>query len=124
MEHKVTGELRYYHSSSNNATLLERARVVRRVEDLQAFYDALARIDLKEVATQRRPDRAWRLRSVTNLTFYVYKMLGTARIGGANDRLPSHILRNDHVRTFTLRQRLKKYKNLCLFRCLASALDC
>ena len=124
LEHKVTGELRYYHSSSNNATLLERARVVRRIEDLRAFYDALAAIDLEEMATQRRPDTTWRLRSVTNLTFYVYKMLGTARIGGDDDRLPAHILRNDHVRTFMLRQRLKKYKNLCFFRCLAAALDC
>ena len=122
IEHKTTGELRYYHSSSNNATLFDRNSVVRSREDLDAFYSSLGAIDIEEIARARRPDTTWQLRSVTNITFYVYKMLGSARIG-CSVAAPPHLIKNKHVRVVTIRSRLQ-HQNLCFFRCLALAIGC
>lgn len=46
LEHKITGELRYYRSSSNNASLLGgQPRVVGSLEDLHRLYDDVTAID-------------------------------------------------------------------------------
>ena len=83
LEHKITGELKYYHSSLNDASLLgERPHVVSSVEDLHRLYDDVAAIDLDAEALHRRPETVWKLRQVTNFTFYVVKLLGIGRVGG------------------------------------------
>ena len=91
----TTGELRYFHSSENNASLLERPRLVTSVKDLRQLWEDFSDIDLEESARHRRPDTSWRLLMVTNLTFYVFKVNGVARVGAPPaEGLPSFLLNN------------------------------
>lgn len=68
-----TGEMRYYHSSHNNARFLEIPHWVRNQDDLKKFIDELNRNDLLEHIRQQRPDTKCVLQLVTNITFYVNK---------------------------------------------------
>ena len=73
LEHKTTGEVRYFHSSSNNATIAPRPVTIASLEELRDFCHTVIEFDLAEESLRRRPDTSWRLRAITNLTFYVYK---------------------------------------------------
>lgn len=95
LEHKTSGELRYF-KSSNNTSLLPAPWVVSSLDDLRRIYDGIASVDLVEGMTLHRPSAAWRLRLITNLTFYVYKMLGLRRIGSPV-RLPLYLHSNRYV---------------------------
>lgn len=79
LEHKTTGELRYSHSSSNNATMFHVPRVVASDQELGSPYDDNCARDLEEIL-QQRPSTAWCLCLVTNITFYVYKLLGALQL--------------------------------------------
>ena len=76
LRHLTTGEVCYFHSSENNASLLENPRLVASVEDLRRLWEDVSAIDLKERTRQQRPNTSWRLLFVTNLTFYVWKLRG------------------------------------------------
>ena len=121
----TTGELRYFHSSENNASLLERPRLVTSVEDLRQLWEDISDIDLEERARQRRPTTSWRLLMVTNLTFYVFKLNGVARVGAPPAKgLPSFLLNNKSLIAMD-KYRGKTYTDsLCFFRCLAISLAC
>lgn len=125
LERRGDGELRYFHSSSNNATMLARPTTVVDVEGMETFYQKVARWDLREEATRRRPDTAWKLLAVTNVTFYVYKMLGATRVGRSPRRLPERLLRRRGLLAMTTARNGRRYEDgLCFFRCLAVSLDC
>jgi hypothetical protein len=126
--HKTNGRFRYFHSSSNNATLLEEPRTVGSEEQLEKFVEDVASIDIAREALLRRPNTEWTLYAITNLTVYFYKLLGISRIGGSEGEviLPRHILKNRSI--FTLDKHPvtgRRYNDLmCFFRCLAVLTDC
>lgn len=127
LKHKETGELRYFHSSSNNATVFDAPRVIGTERQLRDFYDSLVQTDLRAHSSNRRPNTAWQLLSVTNITFYMYKMLGMGRIGTASRlvTLPSFITSNKNIMAMAKDRRGVPYDdNLCLFRCLSVVLNC
>ena len=125
LRHVTTGELRYFHSSENNASLFERPKLVANIANLRALWESVGDVDLEERARQRRPDTSWRVLVVTNLTFYVWKMRGLARVGAPPAQgLPNYLLNNKSLLAID-KCRGKIYDdNLCFFRCLALSLGC
>ena len=55
LEHRTSGELRYYHASSNNARLFERVTFVSSEADMNRLFGNVQRVDLREVAAEQRP---------------------------------------------------------------------
>ena len=96
LRHKTTGELRYFHSSSNNATAFARPRLVLTNAGLDGFVSEVVDHDFAEQAVTRRPNTEWTLLMVSNLTFYIYKMLAATRIGSAR-QLPEFVRHNQHL---------------------------
>ena len=132
LKHRNSGELRYFHSSSNNATLYDVPRAVASQRQLREFYEDLSRFNLREHSSRRRPNSAWQLLMITNVTFYLYKMLGMGKVGrvaaggGEGVRLPDFIRTNRHIVSVThcTSGRGAYTDNLCFFRCLSIKLSC
>ena len=116
LENKTDGQLRYFHASANNATVFPTPRLVSSRAGLEEFFDELLNVDLQEQAIRRRPSTQWKLRFLTNISFYLFKLKNMARIGGGgdgNEKVPEFLKRNRSVVT------LDGYDdNLCFFRCL------
>ena len=103
---KVT---RYYHSSHNNAQVLDRAVLISNRHDLVNFLNALSEEDFMETLTG--PDTKWQIVDITNITFYVTKLQDVAL--GAPIDLPDNVKFNSGLINFS------DQNHLCFFRCLA-----
>ena len=116
---------RYFHSSSNNATIYDRPKLLRTDIDMEDFLEDLTSADLSTRAMTVRPSTEWRLYALTNLTIYFTKMRDVGRVG-AGDLLPTRIVRSKSVLGMVKdRKTGRPYEdNLCLFRCLAVKLWC
>ena len=44
--------------------------------DVYRLFADVQRVDLREVAAVQRPSTSWKVRFVTNITFYLDKLLG------------------------------------------------
>lgn len=109
----------------NNFTLFEDQTLIRETADLIAFIDRLLEIDIDEFSTTRRPDASWRFHQVTNMTFYLTKVLSVNRIGGP-ENLPTYILQHQAILSLQrdgTHGRLYN-DNLWFFRCLSIFLNC
>ena len=121
LKQKVTGRLRYYHSSNNccGRYMEEPALITNRAE-FESFQERIQEPDLLNWAVSQRPNSDWICEMVTNVTFFVNKILQHP-IGCVDVVLPDYVKRNkaivglvkDHYRNATYND------NLCLFRCLA-----
>ena len=104
-----TQSYRYYHSSHNNAQVLDRAVLISNRHDLVNFLNALSEEDFMETLT--RPDTKWQIVDITNITFYVTKLQDVAL--GAPIDLPDNVKFNLGLVNFSADD------HLCFFRCLA-----
>ena len=75
------GELRYFQAFSNNAALFAAPRLVSSESALRTVYTEFTGIDLRRDGFHRHPDASWCLRTITNVSFYFYKLLGMGKIG-------------------------------------------
>ena len=125
LRHITTGELRYFHSSENNASLFERPKMVASIANLREVWESIGEVDLEERSRERRPNTSWRVLIVTNLTFYVWKARGVARVRSPPAQgLPDYLVNSKSLLAMD-RDRGKVYDdNLCFFRCLAVSLGC
>ena len=48
---------------------------------MNRLYTAVQRVDLRNVAAEQCLPRSWKVRFVTNITFYLDKLLGVGLIG-------------------------------------------
>ena len=122
LRHSTSGRLRYYHASSNNATVFPVARTISNRADLNQLIDTFEGLDPAQLGINRRDGSAWILQAVTNVTFYVYKLLGVNRVGCTRAiELPAHILKSRSILAMTKKRQTGKMwgDNLCFFRCLA-----
>ena len=103
-----TQSYRYYHSSHNNAQVLDRAVLISNRHDLVNFLNALSEEDFLETLT--RPDTKWQIVDITNITFYVTKLKDVAL--GAPIDLPDNVKFNSGLVNFSAED------HLCFFRCL------
>ena len=113
LQHRLTGELRYYHSSYNNARLWETPVHVRQSSDFQVVLDRLDDDNIMEFASQMRPDSAWTVFAVTNLSLFVNHTQFLIRHSEAPD-----LIKN---RTGVIAVTSKN--NLCFFNCLVLHLE-
>ena len=104
-----TQSCRYYHSSHNNAQVLDRAVLISNRHDLVNFLNALSEEDFLETLT--RPDTKWQIVDITNVTFYVTKLKDMAL--DAQIDLPDNVKFNSGLVNFSAED------HLCFFRCLA-----
>jgi hypothetical protein len=117
---------RYFHSSSNNATLLDAPRVISDTNEMRALVNDVMSMDLQREGIQRRPNTEWRLHAVTNVTFYVYKMEGMTRVGCPDVDVPDYLKKNRGLFLLVTNPCTgRPYDDrLCFFRCLAVAVSC
>ena len=81
LRHSTLGRLRYFHASSNNATVFPVARTISNRADLNQLIETFEGLDPAQLGINRRDGSAWILQALTNVTFYVYKLLGVNRVG-------------------------------------------
>ena len=97
LEHRTSGELRYYHPPSNNSCLFEHKTLVSSEVDLSNLFATVQLVDLCDVAATRPPSMEWKVCFVTNITFYLDKMLGAGLVGYAMVILQSYMHNNRYV---------------------------
>lgn len=98
--------------------------LVREERDLEEFIENVLDIDLIEHTSRQRRETVWKVYAVTNLTFYLYKMVGIGKIGAPLE-LPDYIANHKGMLTLQKNRRGELYEdNLCFFRALALLKDC
>ena len=126
MKQKVTGRLRYYHSSNNCCgRLLEEPSLITNRGDFDRFLARIQESDILQWAIAQRPNSDWVCEHVTNATFFLNKIIHHP-IGCVGVTLPDYLKHNKAI------VGLEKYHhrnatyndNLCLFRCLALHQGC
>ena len=71
LQHRISGEVRYFHSSANNARILPEPISVENHDHFRDFIDQLEGGDFLEFARQMRPDSSWIVLQVTNISLYL-----------------------------------------------------
>ena len=105
--------LRYYHASQNNARFFDVPHLIRTEEDLEKFLDELSRHDILEYIRQQRPDTKWVVHLLTNVTFYLNKLIQHPI--GARVVVPDFFLRNQGLVCLVGGSNGPYEDNLCFF---------
>ena len=93
LKQKLTGRLRYYHSSNNCCgRYLEEPSLIGNRADFDQFLEQIKEPDLLNWAVSQRPNSDWICEMVTNVTFFVNKIVDHP-IGCVGIVLPPHIKR-------------------------------
>ena len=127
LRNKNTGQYKYYHPSCNCCgRYLDEPSLITNSKDFDKFLERIRETDVLQWAINQRPDSAWVCELVTNVTFFVNRIIDHP-IGcvGMTD-LPMYIKKNKAVIALEKEpQYSKRYNdNLCLFRCLALHRGC
>ena len=119
LKQKLTGRLRYYHSSNNCCgRYLEEPSLIGNRADFDQFLEQIKEPDLLNWAVSQRPNSDWICEMVTNVTFFVNKIVDHP-IGCVGIVLPPHIKRKKSIIGLETDGNGRPYiDNLCLFRCL------
>ena len=126
LKQKVTGRLRYYHSSNNCCgRYMEEPALITNRADFESFQERIQEPDLLNWAVSQIPNSDWVCEHVTNATFFLNRIVQHP-IGCVGVVLPDYVKRNkaivglekDHHCNATYND------NLCLFRCLALHQGC
>ena len=120
LKHKVTGRLRYYHSSNNCCgRLLEEPSLITNRGDFDRFLERIREPDILQWAIAQRPNSDWVCEHVTNATFFLNKIVQHP-IGCVGINLPDYVKNNKAIIGLEKDHYSAVYRdNLCLFRCLA-----
>ena len=93
------------------------------VETFEAFLERIYEQDILQWAIAQRPNSEWVCSSVTNVTFFVNRILQHP-IGCVGINLHTYLKRNKAIIALDKDKHAKPYlDNLCLFRCLGLHLD-
>ena len=98
------------------------ARTISDRADLNQLLEMSEGLDQAQLEINRRDGSAQVLQAVTNITFYVYKLLEVNRVGCTKAiELPAHFLSSKSILAMTKRASTGRMwgDNLCLLRCLA-----
>ena len=123
LQHRVTHQYRFYHSSSNNTNLFQSPVTVRSLGDLMEIVDLILEMDLGTKSMNVRPDSSWSFHSVTNISFSLTKT-NFPKYGAPPKSIPSHLRRLKSVRTLLTNGSRRYNDNLCFFRALALKQNC
>ena len=125
LKQKVTGRLRYYHSSNNCCgRYMEEPALITNRADFDSFLERIREPDILQWAIAQRPNSDWVCELVTNATFFVNRILQHP-IGCVDVNLPDYVKRNKAIVRLDKDSHGVIYRdNLCLFRCLAIHQGC
>ena len=125
LKQKVTGRLRYYHSSNNCCgRLLEEPSLITNRGDFDSFLERIREPDILQWAIAQRPNSDWVCELVTNVTFFLNRIVQHP-IGCVGVTLPDYVKNNKAIVGLTKDEHGVTYNdNLCLFRCLALHRGC
>ena len=111
-------ELRYWHSSVANSQIFAKPWLIKNKSDMNRFKNALSTRDWVEHATRDRPDTAWSMHLLTNVTFYVYPIPN--HVIGGKVVIPQHVRDSRAILCLDKDGNGKTYSgNKCVFRALA-----
>ena len=119
LRHTVSCRYKYYHSSCNCCgRYIDESSLVTNVETFDAFLERIYEQDILQWAIAQRPNSEWVCSSVTNVTFFVNRIL-QHNIGCVGVSLHTYLKRNKAIVALDKDKHAKPYlDNLCLFRCL------
>jgi hypothetical protein len=119
LRHTESGNLQYFHASSNNHSVFDEPFLISNASDLQKVRDGINQLDILEWIRQQRPNSKWVVDLVTNVCFIVTK-IPEHPIGKAT-MLPPYILKNKAIVSLECNRNtgVPYEDNLCFFRCLA-----
>ena len=119
LKEKQSGRLRYYHSSCNCCgRYLEEPALITNCADFDRFLERIHESDILQWAVAQRPNSAWVVELVTNVTLFISKILQHP-IGCVGIDLPDYVKRNKAIVGLEKADHNAIYRdNLCLFRCL------
>ena len=120
LKQKVTGRLRYYHSSNNCCgRYMEEPSLITNRADFESFQERIQEPDLLNWAVSQRPNSDWICEMVTNVTFFINR-IEDHPIGCVGINLPDYVKNNKAIIGLEKDHYSAVYRdNLCLFRCLA-----
>ena len=127
LRNKNTGQYKYYHSSCNCCgRYLDEPSLITNSKDFDDFLERIRETDVLQWAINQRPDSAWVCELVTNVTFFVNRIIDHPIGCVGMTPLPVYIKKNKAVIALeTEPNNNKRYSdNLCLFRCLALHRGC
>ena len=76
LRNKNTGRYKYYHSSCNCCgRYLDEPSLITNSEDFDDFLERIRETDVLQWAINQRPDSAWVCELVTNVTFFVNRII-------------------------------------------------
>ena len=117
-----TGCYRYYHSSCNCCgRYLDEPSLITDRGDFDEFLERIKQNDILQWVISQRPDSQWICELVTNVTFFINKIINYPIWCVSMNSLPTYIKKNKAVIGLE-REPVndKRYNdNLCLFKCLA-----
>ena len=97
LKQKVTGRLRYYHSSNNCCgRLLEEPSLITNRGDFDRFLARIQESDILQWAIAQRPNSDWVCEHVTNATFFLNRIVQHP-IGCVGVTLPDYLKHNKAV---------------------------
>ena len=117
LKQKVTGRLRYYHSSNNCCgRYMEEPSLIGNRADFDQFLEQIKEPDLLNWAVSQRPNSDWVCELVTNVTFFVNKILQHP-IGCVGLVIPAYVKNNKSTIALEKDHHGRPYvDNICLFR--------
>ena len=104
-----THQMRFFHPSFGNASVLPKSTLISDSADLHRFLEGVFDQDFYELV--ERPNTKWRIVHITNIVFYVNKLLDAPI--GPKVELPAYIVNNSGITA------LNTDDNFCFFRCLS-----
>ena len=97
LKQKVTGRLRYYHSSNNCCgRLLEEPSLITNRGDFDRFLARIQESDILQWAIAQRPNSDWVCEHVTNATFFLNRIVQHP-IGCVGVTLPDYVKNNKAI---------------------------
>ena len=122
LRNKNTGTRYKYNRSSCNCCgrYLDEPSLITNSKDIDVYLERIRETYVLQWAIDQRPDSAWVCELVTNVTFFVNRIINHP-LGCVGVSLPAYIKKNKAVISLEKEpNHFKRYiDNLCLFRCLA-----
>ena len=116
LENRETEEKVFYSSSQNNRTLFKTPQLIRNYVSKENLVQRIQDLDLLSIIN--RPNTKYAFVSITNSTFYVYKIDDNPICGST--QLPNYLLTNKGLVSLIKNNRGIPYTdNNCFFRCVS-----
>ncbi len=112
LENIETGEFRYWHSSQNNYLVFSKPQQIQNESEYRSFIERVLDTDIDSIASINRENTKWKLRAITNLCLFFFRMLEIPI--GCRRHVPLFIHKNRGLTNLHSRK-----GKICIFECIA-----